>query len=121
MMRMLITAHGFDPSQASQSQIAAARRCLQQLEKDPRVRSMYYTTGHSAGCCIICDVQNRQEAQQLAGYLQINGFDQVQVDQTISPQLLQAGLETAERQAPAAFEEAASAAWSEQATQAQEQ
>lgn len=82
---------------------------------------MYCTTGHSAGCCIICDVQNRQEAQQLAGYLQISGFDQVQVGQTISPQSLQAGLDTAEQQAPAVFDEAASAAWSGQLTQAQGQ
>lgn len=100
MQQLLIVASGIEPSQASQTQLNNVSACVQQLSRDPRVHTIYGTTGRSTGCALICAVEGSQDIDQLSGFLQISGFPIVEITPLAPPAALLAGLQQAARVAP---------------------
>ena len=100
-MQVLIIAKGLEPSQLSRAQIANIRQCEQQLVKDPREKEVYGITGQSTGCTVRCEVPNLQEADRLAGLVQVSGLPDVEMITLIPAQQWGVGLEELEKQAPA--------------------
>ena len=97
MQQVLIQADGFEPSEATQEQLVSVSAALQQIAKDPRVKTLYGTTGHSVGCSVICEVRNQQEANSIAGYLRLSGFPEVEVTPLIPSDQMQSGIQEAWR------------------------
>lgn len=100
--QIMIVANGFEPSTASSQQIAGLTQCIEQLRNDPRVQVVYGLSGHSSGCAVIAEVTDRQEGEEIAGFLAINGFPEVQTSYVLPAQQMWAGLKQAQRSATGA-------------------
>lgn len=84
-------------AQSSKTQIARLRAAFENLTRDPRVRTAYGVTGHSAGLVIFADVPNWQEAERLASLARVHGLSDVEVFPLVPSENLRIGLEEAER------------------------
>lgn len=113
MQQVLILARGFEIPQATRMQVSTMRTCVEQLERDPRVKAIYGISGHSIGCAVLCEVSTWQDADRVAAILQVSGLPNVEFVNLLPGEQLKVGLEEAERfatispyrqtSAPAAF------------------
>ena len=96
-VQALIIFQGIDVPQASRAQVGDMRAAIAQLSRDPRVREIYGTTGHSTGCAVLMQAPDLQEINRAVALAQVSGLTNVEVVPLLSAQQLQAGLEEAEK------------------------
>jgi hypothetical protein len=98
--QILILAEAFDALHASKPQLSNVRTFIDQISRDPRVKSIYGTNGQGTGCALWCDVPNYQEADRIAALAQVYGLANVQIIHLVPTEQLRVGLQEAERFAP---------------------
>ena len=97
MSQSLIVAWGLEIPHSTRQQISNARACIEQLSRDPRIKTVYGATGQSTGCVVLVDVPNQQEVLRLVSLMQVSGLPNTQVIPLIGEQQLKIGLEEAEK------------------------
>ena len=97
MSQAIIVGWGLELPQSTKQQIANARACIDQLSRDPRVKTVYGASGHSIGCVVLVDVPVQQEVSRLVSFMQVSGLPNTQVIPLIDEQQLIIGLEEAEK------------------------
>ena len=112
MENVLIVSRGLDIASASKKQVANLRNSLEQLSRDPRVKTIYgfsNVSNQGAGWAALCECANRHEAERIAAMAEVSGQTQVEIIQLLPAEQLRLGLEEIERTAaavPQAFSQA---------------
>ena len=97
MSLSIIIAWGLEVPHTTRQQLSNTRACIEQLSKDPRVRSIYGAAGQSTGVVVMADVHSEQDSMRLASLMQVWGLPHTQVIPLIEEQQLRSGLEEAEK------------------------
>ncbi len=93
----LILADGFELPHVTKQQLANVRTFIDQMARDPRVKSVYGTNGRGAGCALWCDLTNMQEADRIAAMAHVYGLSNVQIINLTPADQLRLGIQEAER------------------------
>ena len=97
MQQALLITRSIEIAQASKAQVSSMRSCIENLARDPRVKTIYGISGNSTGWAALCEFPNGQEADRLAALAQVYGQTNVEVIPLLPPEQLRTGLEEAER------------------------
>ena len=101
MPQVLILTRSIDIAQASKIRLGNMRSCIEQMAKNPRVKSICGVAGDNTGWAALCEVPDRKDAERIAALAQVYGQTNVEVIPPMPAQRLQTGLEEAERIAEA--------------------
>lgn len=102
MPQTLLLARSLNIARASRAQVGNMRNCIEQLARDPRVKSIYGIAGEETGFAALCESPDRRDAERLAALAQVHGQAEVEVIPLLSGEQVLTGLEEAQRVAPAA-------------------
>lgn len=97
MQQALIVARGIEVPLASKTQVKGMRAAVENLERDPRVKTVYGFTGHSTGLAILSEVPNWKEAERIASLARVYGLTDVEIFPLLPTEQLRTGLEEAEK------------------------